>query len=447
MKNLKFSIFLLFLLGPMVVSSQEIKNLSLEQAKQFALENNYGVKNSLADQEIAKKKIFETTTIGLPQVNAEGNFRNFLNIPTQVLPANAFNPMADPNELVPIQFGTNYTASGEITASQLVFDGAYIVGLMASRVYGRMASEQVVKSRQDVVEDVSMAYYTVLIVAENKKILQGTLETTEKLLWETTKIYESGFVEESDVDQLNLLAMNIKNGINKIDRQLDISQMLLKLNMGMDINTPIALTDALSSVISSLEVETLYNKEFQVKNNINYQLASTQKNLMALNLRRERVAYLPSLSAFINHQEMAFRNEFTFFQDKPWYPATVWGLSMRLPIFDSGMKYSKIQQAKLEVEKANNMQILAEQSLKLQSQAAKGDYISAFERMKTEKENLVLAEKIKNKTEKKYQEGVASSFELNQIHNQYLNTQSNYINTVFELLSAKTKFEKIMTNQ
>jgi outer membrane protein len=438
---------LLFIFIPLFSLGQQQASFTLQEAIDYALKNNYGIKNARTDVEISRKKILETTTIGLPQVNGEINFQNFINIPTQVIPENAFNPMGDPNELIPVQFGTNYNASAGISLSQLVFDGAYIVGLQASKTYAMLSKNQLAKTENDLIAEVSQAYFNVIVARENVKIVKQNLETTEKLLSETRKIYESGFIEEADVDQISLLLLNIKNNLSRSERQFDFSVKLLKLQMGMDINQPIEITEDLNQIINNINVENLYNREFQVNNHIEFKLARTNQDLMQLNLRREKVAYLPSLGAFVSHQENAFRNQFNFLDfNRPWYPATVWGINLRVPIFDSGMRYSRVSQAKLEYQKAENLTVLAEQSLKLQADNARADLINAFERLNTEKQNLFLAEKIQKKTLIKYQEGLSSSLELNQVQNQFLTTQGSYIMTIFELLNAKARFEKALNS-
>ncbi|MDQ3191381.1 MAG: TolC family protein [Bacteroidota bacterium] len=441
--NLFFICF--FLVGVNGQNNEEAikgQSFNLEQAIDYALIHNYGIINAKLDVEIAKKQILETTTIGLPQVNGEVNFQNFLNIPTQVLPANAFNPQADANDLVPIRFGTNYTAVAGLTASQLIFDGAYIVGLQASKTYGRLSKNQLSKTQNDIKADVAQAYYSALVAKENILILQQSIGNTEKLFTETSEIYKSGFIEENDVDQLNLLLQNLKNSLQRSERQVDLALQLFKLQIGLEIETPVQLSENLNDILSKINVEELFNKDFQAKNHIDYQLMLNQQNLMQLNLKKEKYSYFPSIGAFLSHQENAFRNEFTFFENGPWYPTTVWGVNLKVPIFDSGMKYARIKQAKMEHEKTMVRTNQIEQSLKLQAQTSKADLISAYERLNTEKQNLVLAEKIQNKTLIKYQEGLATSLDLNQVQNQLLNTQGNYIVTVYDLLNAKARFDK-----
>lgn len=451
MKHIEKLSFFIFLLTHSWLIGQEVKtpsSFSLKEAQDYALKNAYSIKNAKADVKIAEKKIFETTTLGLPQVNGEINFQNFIDIPTQVLPANAFNPMADPKELVPLRFGTEYNTNAGLTASQLIFDGSYIVALQASRSYALLSKLSLSKTENDVKEAVAQAYYTVIVAEENKKILQQSLENMNKLFKETEAIYKSGFVEEQDVDQLKVSVTTLNNSLNRLNKQIEIAYKLLKLQMGIDIDTPISLTDNLSSLIVYDTAESLASSDFKYSDNLDYKLLQTQAHLAKLSLRRERYAYLPSLGAFFTHQQNALRNEFDIFDtDKKWFPTTLWGVKMSIPIFDSGMKGAKISQAKQEYSKILNTQKQIEQSLKIQAESAKADFTSALERYMNEKENLNLTEKIYNKTLIKYKEGLATSLELAQAQSQFLSTQGNYVNAMLDLLNSKARLEKIMNNK
>lgn len=446
----KFGFILLFI-SSNCLYAQEKKSAgaySLKEAQEFALKNSYVVKNAQADVKIAEKKIFETTTIGLPQVNGEVNFQNFIDIPTQVLPANAFNPMANPNDLVPLRFGTNYNTNAGISASQLIFDGSYIVALQASRTYSLVSKLSLSKTENDVKEAVAQAYYTVIVAEENKKVLQQSLDNMNKILKETEAIYKSGFTEEQDVDQMKVSVATLTNSLNRLNKQTDLAYKLLKLQMGLDVDSQITLTDNLSSLIADNTAETITNTEFKYSDNLDYKILQTQTQLAKLNLRRERYGYMPRVGAFFSHTQNALRNDFDVFDtDKKWFPTTLWGLKISVPIFDSGMKGAKIGQAKQEYQKLLNTQKQIEQSLKIQAESAKADFSSAMERYMVEKENLNLTEKIYNKTLIKYKEGLASSMELAQAQAQFLSTQGNYVNAMLDLLNSKARLEKIMNNK
>jgi outer membrane protein TolC len=419
---------------------------TLKQAIAFAIENAYSAKNAKSDVVAAKKKVNETTSIGLPQISAEGNFQNFIDIPTQVMPANAFNPLADPSLLIPVQFGTKYNTSATITASQLLFDGSYIVGLQAAKTYKELSEKAAVKNEIEIKELVTQAYFTVLIATENLKVVDSSLISIKKNYSDVQQFYALGFNEEQDVDQLKLTVNNLQNLKNRSQNQVELSYRMLKFQMGYDIDKPIEIADNLNTILLELNAENSLSKELSVQKNADYLLLETQKKLMELNLRKERFGYLPSLAAFFTHQQSAFRNEFNFFENKPWYPSTIWGLKLKIPIFDSGIKMSKTSQAKIDIEKIENQKIQLESSLKLKAYAAQTDFYSALEKYNNEKENILLAEKIYNKTLIKYKEGIASSMELTQAHNQWLTAQGNYISSMYELLNAKNQLDKILNN-
>lgn len=434
---------LFLLLVSSTFAQQGIQDFTVEKAISYALDNSPLVSNAQLDISIAKKKVYETTAMGLPQVNGAVSFQNFLDIPTQVIPANAFNPNAPADELVPVKFGTDYNTSASVSANQLIFDGAYIVGLQAARTYKELSLENLSRTEASVREQVSQSFYTAVIMQENLEILNSSLNNVTRLREEMEQIFQAGMAEEQDVEQLLLTEKDIQNMVSRTKRQADLALNLLKLNMGMPLETSIILVYELEAISGLLPptVDTTFNPE----SHYDLRTALTNQQLMRLNMKKEKFAYLPSISAFIQHQQNALRNEFDIFDgDQPWYPSTVWGLNINIPLFDSGIKGARIGQARMEYEKSINMAEFTRDQLKLQAEAKRADLLSAAERYTNEEENVALAQRIFDKTLIKYKEGLASSLELNQAQTQLLNTQSRYINSVLELLTAKTAFDKAL---
>jgi len=418
---------------------------SLQQAQDYALKNNAEVKNASLDAIIAKKKVWETTAIGLPQANGSIAYQNIFNVP--VMPFQYMYPIYDNNgQLIDIGSGSNNVALGvkenityELTVSQLVFSGEYLVGLQASKTY-KMLSEQSLKSKEiDIKETVASTYYTVLVVEENKKILSATLENLNKTTNEVEKMFQAGFTEDTDLDQIKLTTANIKNALTSVERQLDLVYKLLKFQMGISIEQPISLTDNVDKIVAEAQFESLSGQRFEIKSNITYQLLETQEKLSELNWKRQKSTVLPSIAAFYRHQEQ---------QDKPAFnfnPPDVIGVTMNIPIFASGSRYVKMSQAKLELEKTRNFKTQATQGLLMQYDQANVELKSALDKYLTEKNNMELSKRIYDKTLAKYKEGISSSLDLTQANTQYLTTQSNYFNSLLSLLNAKTKLEKLLT--
>ena len=437
----------LFLALGVSAMAQTGQQFSLKQAQEYALQNSNELKNAQLDAMIADKKVREVTALGLPQVNAEGSFQNFLKLPTTVIPAQAFNPAAPADATVGVQFGTEFNTTGSITASQLIFDGSYIVGLQASKAFRSLSGIAAEKTKTEIKDAVIQAYYTVLVAGENKVVLDSTLSNMEKLYGDTRKIYDNGLIEEQDVDQLELTVANMKNSVTIAERQLDVAYKMLKLQMGFDINQPIQVTDNIETLVSTIDVDALVNQQFSPENNYDYKLLQTQHALNGLTLKNEKAAFLPSLNGFFQHQQQNLSNNFALTGDDAiWFPSTLWGLNLKVPIFSSGMRLAKVSQAKLEMEKSQNDLTRVNQGLLVQAAAAKSSYKSAYEIFNTNRKSLGLAERIQNKTLVKYKEGISSSMDLTQAQNQYLSAQGSYINSMLDLLNAKAALDKILNN-
>lgn len=459
-----FFIFIILYFFAFNCSAQE-KSFTLKEAQDYAIKNSYQAEAGMLNIGIAEKNIKSYIGTGLPQISGEGKFQNYVDIPVTVLP-NFIGPAvtasliqnglvppsaADqpPNpEFVEAEFGTKYNVSAAINASQLIFSGTYFVGLQAAKTYSLAAKQGLEKTESDIRETVAQAYQTVLVAKENESVLQQSKKNLEKTLFETTELYKSGFAEEMNMEQLQLLVSNVNNGLTSAQQQVENATLLLKFQMGIPAEEKIALKDSLASLIQTTADESVLSRNVDLANHIDFKLATTQERLMSLNERAEKTKYLPALVGFFSYQQSALRNEFNFTdKDEKWFPATIWGVTLQVPVFSGFARYHNVGKARLELEKSQVLKSQVEQGLKLQLQAAKSDYLVALNQYKTEKENLALAEKIRNKTLIKYNQGMATSLELTQTENQHLSTQGNYIRSVFQLLNAKTKLDKLMGNK
>jgi outer membrane protein TolC len=427
-------------------AQDSLQAFTLEQAQTYALEHNYDYLNKERDVVIAKKKVWETTAIGLPQVNTQVDFKNFLDLPTTVVPANAFNPLAPADQLVGLKFGTDYNTTASLSVSQLIFDGSYVVGLQAARAYKDLSGIQLQKTTVEVKEDVAQAYYTVLLAEENLKILDSSLSKVVDLLNETEKIYQQGLVEEQNVDQLRLTKQNIENTLQNAKNQYQLAKNMLKFKIGYPINKPIELLDEKEKFTQNLTIEI--PNQYTPSSSLDLRLAMTNEHLMKLNWRKEKYSFLPSVGAFFSHQQQNLTNDFEVFKSSStWYPATLWGLTVKLPVFTSGMRLAKMSQAKLEYQKAQMQTMQAEQALMLKYQSLKADLENAYNNYLNERENLKLAEKIQRNTTLKYKEGLATSMELTQAQNQYLSTEGRYIQSLLNLMIKQSELNKLLNSK
>lgn len=451
MKNSHSFLGLIMLFAASFGQAQTSQSFSLEEAKAYALKNNQQLKQAALDIEISKAKVRETTAIGLPQISGEATFNNYIDIPTQVAPPFDLGipgiPAPDPDQLQEFQFGLPYSASAGITASQLIFDGSYFVGLKASKAYQNYALLGQEKSEIDVKAEVAQTYFSAVALAETIDALKENKKSIDESYIETKAMFEAGFLEKQDADQVKLAKSNIEYQLDYTERQLQVLKNVLKFQIGVDQTTVIELSSTFDELIASYGSETgLIDQTFNSQNHIDYRTVQQGLDLSELSLDAERTKYMPSLGAFFTHSQNGFSEQFGEIFSNKYYPTTIVGLKLNVPIWSSGMRYYKTQQAKLELEKVLSQKIQVEQSLLMQVTQARTSYESAIQNMEVAKENLALAENIKATTDAKYKEGLASSLNYAQSQQQYLQTLAAYVNTANELFNAKLSLEKALGN-
>ena len=213
--------------------------------------------------------------------------------------------------------------------------------------------------------------------------------------------------------------------------------------MGLSTNDSIVLTDSLEGIIDQISLDQLTAGNFSATNNADFQVLEVQEQLQALDIRRYQMQRLPSVVAFYQASWQSFQTEFDFYKEADWFDAQAAGVSINVPIFSAGMQKMKIDQAKLELEKVQNSKSFFEEQLKLQYKNALSTLQAKLNAYQNAQKSLEIAEKIQNRTEIKHKEGLASSFDLLQAKNQVLESQGQYINSLFELLSAKANLDQL----
>ncbi len=441
-----------------------VLDLTVKKAQEYAVNHNLNIKNASLDVEIAKKKVWETTAQGLPQVSASGSYINNLNLSTQLFPnfieptivqslveygvlqPSVLDQLGEP-AMIEVKFGTQHNLTGGARIDQLIFNGPYIVGLQAAKVYKQLSNQSLEKTKDDIKASVIQLYYLILLTENNKKTLEKNILNLEKTLNESKAMYKNGLIEETEVDRLQVSLNTLENQLNTTERQVKMNYDLFKIQLGAEQNIQIKLSQTINQIIKETTIQGLTKQQFNPANNINYQLAETQERLTELDMKREKSNYLPTLNAFYSAQENAMRDEFNFFDNnEKWFYSDMFGVSMSVPIFSSGMRQSKVNQAKIKLEKAQNNKKLLRQNLINQHIQAKSAFKTALGNYYTSKKNKDLAQKILDRTTIKYKKGVASSMEFNQANDKYLQAESSYISAVVQLLNAKTNLDKITNN-
>ncbi len=422
-----------------------IYNLSLEQAQTLALQRNKQVLNSQLEVLKMKKKIWETTAIGLPHVNGSISHNYNIDLPVTLLPARIFNPQAPPGTYMEMRFGTEHNTKVGLSVSQLIFNGQYLVGLQSTRVLKKLTETKLKQTQRDIKYSVAQTYFLVLITQENLKIIDSNYVFVKKLYDDTKKMFDAGFIEEATLKQMKLNFKNVEVARQTLQRQTEVAKNLLKFQIGINLSSKIILTDHLDKFNEEISnAQNLITTAITPDQTIEYQMINTQERLKELSLKNEKATLLPVISAFYNHQESMMGDEIKWFDsDGKWYKANIVGFNINVPIFGSGQKMARIAQAKIDLEETKNQKWQLEQSLQLKILQAKVNLQNAISKYQTQKENKELAEYIYKNTKEKYLKGMASSMDLTQAQIQYFSTLQQYYQSILEYWNAKNELEKL----
>ncbi len=419
-------------------------SFSLQQAIDFAMKNQTQMQNAAYDEQSAQYKVKEAFGMGLPQINGSATANDFVEIPTQVIPAKAFNPKAGPDDLLAVKFGLQYSSTAGIDASQLLFNSDYIVGLQATKTYLELSRKATQRTKIDVSVAVTKAYYSVLVSDERMKLIDANIARIKTLMETTKALNENGVAEKIDLDRVTVTYNNLLVEKEKVQRLLQLGIVLLKFQIGMDQPATLALTDKLADIKFTSEISP---DKFDYGKRVEYSLLLTQKNISQLMIKRNQMHYLPTAVLFGSASANAYRTKFDFFDTKKgWYPTIIVGAKINVGIFDGFQNHYRIQESKIDLLKAENNLKMVQQSIDLEISSAKTNLQNASATLETQKKNIELAESVYKTSKTKYEQGVGSNLEVMTAQTSLTEAQTNYYNALYDALVSKVDYDKANGN-
>ncbi len=367
--------------------------------------------------------------MGLPQINASLDYSNFMGASIEI----SFAEGAPPT-LIPFKPTSNLA----VTVGQLIFSGNYIVGLQAARIYKELAKSGYEKTELDIKQQVASSYYTVLVAERSYEIIMQNLENMRDVYEKTNAMYGVGIAEATDVDQMAVQVTTMENAANASERQIELSYNLLRLQLGVDAATEIALTESMDEILLRVDFESTLVHEFDINGNIDYQMMNTQQLLSQKQVSLAKMNYLPTVSGFYSRTEKILRPDFDM------TPPNVIGVQMSIPIFSSGSRKSQVDLAKINHETAMNNKELITDQLLIQEKQLRFNLRSGMEQYESQKKNVEVSKRVYDNINLKYEQGLVSSLDLTTANNNYLQSETGYITALMQLLNAQLELDKLL---
>jgi outer membrane protein TolC len=418
-------------------------SLSLEEAQKYALSNSYQVVDKQLEIDKAKQTIRKTASVYLPKVSAQYAVTHNPIIQPFAIPNDPESPFYNPAstaEFSYLAFGASYQNQAVISANWFIGDLSNILATKASRALKEIRQLEKEDVELTVKADVAKAYYQVLVATESERIVRENLKSLQDNLTEVRELYNNGFSEEQDVQQLELLVSGLENNLNNVGRQIVLSKQLLKFHMGMPMEKEVLLTGTLDSYKDEAigSAASFYNDNINISDNITQRSIDAQYRASVLQYKNEWYKNFPTLSFTANYSNTYFSNDFDPVNfNTYWAPGASIVGTLKWDLFTGLSRQSTINTAKLDIERAKVAQEATESQVELEFEQARSNYEYALDNYNNQLRNVDLSKSIRNKTRIKYKEGISSSLELTQAENQYLESQQNYLTALQNLLNAK----------
>lgn len=441
------------------VITQSQHEFSVKQAVDYAMKNSVQVKNALLDVLIQKQSNREITAAAYPQLNASTGATYNPNIAVQAFPnfiamgtygvlvtedirrgnGSKIDMPADFG-LIEAQFGTKWNANAGLDLSQILFDGQVFVGLQARATSMDWARKSVEMTEETIRANVYKVYYQLVAGKTQIELLDANIDRLTKLQQDTKAMYENGFAEKLDVDKLSVQIANLQTEKRKVQNDIAKGYLGLKLLMGMPMKDNLVLTDTLSD--AQIRNGVLEASAYNYSDRPDYQYAELGKKLREFNVKRYQLSQVPTVSLSGNYSKNAMRNKFDFFGRGDWYTFSSVSLKVSVPIFNGFAVRSRIDRARLELQKTENDIESLKLSIDQQVDSAKLQFQTAIESMDFQKQNMKLAEEVYEQTRKKYEAGLGSNTEITTAQTDLKTAQSNYIGALYDAIVARIDYLK-----
>lgn len=439
--------------------AQQTQQFDLQTCINYALQNSYQIRISEQGINLADAQIAETRSQGLPQINGQLGYTNNPAIQQQIVP-NFFAPAIlgvlqevgvpfqapdrDDFGTIPLAFGVANTAMASVSASQLIFDGSYFVALQASKTYKQLSEQELKETRISVVENVSKAYYQVLINKERIRLLEANMERLEQVMRETRAMSEAGLVDKIDYSRVRVSYNNVKTNFEQTKRGLEIANKTLKIQMGMPVDEPLQVMGEIRDVEMNLVLPE-EELDFQYDNRIEFTKNKTNLTLTQLDLKNNKAGYLPKLSANANLGYNSGAQTFNeVFESENWFEFASVGLTLNIPIFDGLSKNSKIQRNKAQLRQLELQRDLLKSSIDIEIESSVVALENALEMLEVQKENMGLAEEVFESATARYRQGLGSNLEVTEADSSLKESQSNYFFALYDAIVAKIELQKAL---
>ena len=417
------------------VSADKVR-INLKQAINIALSDNPTI--IVAGQEIELKKAAKQEVLYglLPSAELSGAYSRALLKQTMVMDFNG-EPMV-------IKMGTDNTYNGGLTVSLPLFAPALYRSINLTETDIELAVEKSRASKLDMINQVTKAYYQLLLVQDSYDVLQKSFAQAEANFNVVNEMYKLGSVSEYDKIRADVQVRSLKPNVVSARNGVNLAKLQLRVLMGLDEETEIEIEGNLKDYEKDLFERNMSAGSLSLANNSDLRQLEYNADLLEKNLKLQKANFLPTVGAAYNYAFTSLNNDFKIGHYR-WYPYSTLSLSVTVPLFKA-TNYPKIRQSKIRIEQLKETRINAERMLFMQASSYLDNMSASSEQLASNKESVLQAEKGRLIAQKRYEVGKGTILELNDSEVALTQAQLVYNQSIFDFITAKADLEKVLGN-
>ncbi|ALL07895.1 hypothetical protein AQ505_21780 [Pedobacter sp. PACM 27299] len=414
-------------------NTKELKNVTLPDLIAYALLNKPGVKQSLIDEEIGERDIKSALSGWFPQINGTATYNNNLKQQVQQLTMNGETSL--------LTFGSKNTSAFTLQADQKFLDAGLIQASKAAKYYRQQYLQNTENTKINTVVSVSKAYFDVLTSIEQIKIINENNARLEKQLKDSKAQYDFGLVDKTDYQRAQISLSNSRADKKRAEELIKYKYAYLKELVGYNSEKEFSLNFDAVKMENQILIDT--NQRETYENRVEYRLLQTQKQLQHLNTSYNKWAFLPNISGFINYNWNYLNNNFSNLYDKN-YPSSLFGLSLKLPIFQGTKRIQELRKSQLQEQRIDLDLVNTKNQIKTQYEQAMATYKANLNDWKTAGANVEISRQVYQTIKLQYDEGIKAYLDLMTSETDLRTAQLNYLNSLYSLLSSRLDVEQAL---
>ena len=414
-------------------SLAQAQDQTLEQLINKALTSNFSVQSARLDEIKTEAQIAEVRASARPQVNLSGDYRRYLKIPGQVIPASVFG--GPEGSYSAVAFGLPYNLSTSVQATQALYNQSLLIATKAAKASRNLSALQTQKVKEDVAYNVSATYYNLQTTAQQIAFLRSNLIATERLIRITELRRQNQLAQGIDVDRLQLSKTASQTQIESL--QATYNQLLNNLKF----LTGSAQTDSLQ-VSTGIEktIPVAPGSEYTI-NRTDLQLIDQQKIINGLQQQNVKSSFVPTVNAYgvANSTVYAIGGDNSYAKNLPGY----WlGLQLNWNVFDGLARKAKLSQKKIDDQKLDVQLRQTRESISMDISNSRNKFLVEQQNLSTNQSQVTLAEKVYTQTQLQFKEGTVDITDVVQAENSLRDAQNNYLTTLVNLRTAELDWKK-----